>query len=179
MRPAHGPVRGPVLGLVPGVLLFDVLLNLPAFTPAEPVRSLLAPSIDLLVVAAACMGVAQAGPGPQRPLRIGLAALTAALAAAAAGLRFGWGAAGHLFGGDPGGSLAMAAAAGWALCVLVAAAVGLCAFVASGPVVRGMQPRVARSVLLLVIALAAVLQVVTGHRVFTPSVIPRLIALFG
>jgi len=162
-------------GLVAGLLLLDLLVNLPAFVPAAPVRSALAPSIDLLVLVAACMGISQAGDGARRPLRIGLGVLAAALAAAAAGLRFGWDAGGRLFGDGQ----AMAAAAGWAACVLLAAAGAFAAFLVSGLVVRGVEARVIRSAVLLVIALAAVLQVVTGKRLFTASVIPRLIGLLG
>jgi len=139
------------------------------------VGSLLAPSIDLLVLVAACMGIAQAGGPARRPLRIGLAVLAVGLMACAAGLRLGWGAGGQLFGGGP----AMTAASGWAVSALIAAAAGLAAFLVSGLVVRGLEPRLVRSVLLLLIALAAVLQVVSGRRVFAASVIPRLIALIG
>jgi hypothetical protein len=159
---------------VSGLLLLDLLVNLPAFSAAAPLRSLLAPSIDLLVLVAASMAIAQAGPPARRPLRIGLAVLAAGLLAAAAGLRFGWDAGARLLGG-PG--LAMTAAAGWAVTVLIAAAAAVAAFLVSGLVVRGLEPRLVRSALLLVIALAAVLQAVSGRRVFTSSVIPRLISL--
>jgi hypothetical protein len=47
-------------GLVAGLLFFDLLINLPGFSTASPVASLLAPSIDLLVVSAALVGIAQA-----------------------------------------------------------------------------------------------------------------------
>jgi len=159
--------------LVTGLLLLDILVNVPAFSSTAPVSSLIAPSIDLLVLVAACMGIAQAGGPARRPLRIGLAVLAVALMACAAGLRLGWEAGGRLFGAGP----AMTAAAGWAVSVLIAAAAGLAVFLASGLVVRGLEPGLVRSVLLLVIALAAVLQVVSGRGVFTASVIPRLIAL--
>ncbi|HTZ53381.1 MAG TPA: hypothetical protein VMF68_17050 [Spirochaetia bacterium] len=162
-------------GLVAGLLLMDLLLNVSAFALSAPVRSLLAPSIDVLVMVAACMAVAQAAPAARRPLRIALAVLAAGLTAASAGLRFGWDAGGHLFGSGS----AMTAAAGWALCVLMIAAAAFAAFLVCGLVVRGVQPRLVRSVVLLVIALAAVLQVVSGRKLFTASVIPRLIALLG
>ena len=162
-----------LVGLVAGLLLLDILVNVPAFSPAAPVRSLLAPSVDLLVLVAACMGIAQAGGPARRPLRVGLAVLAAGLMVCAAGLRLGWEAGGRLFGSGP----AMTAAAGWAVTVLAAAAAGLAAFLVSGLVVRGLEPPLVRSVLLLAIALAAVLQVVSGRRVFTGSVIPRLVAL--
>jgi len=159
--------------LVAGLLLLDILLNLPAISSPAPLVPLLAPSIDLLVLVAACMGIAQAGERARRPLRIGLAVLAVALLAAAAGLRFGWDAAGRLFG--PG--QAMTAAAGWAASALIAAAAGLAAFLLFGLIIQGLEAPLVRGVLLLVIALCAVLQVVSGRRVFTASVIPRLIAL--
>ncbi len=157
-------------GLLAGLLLFDLLLNLPALAPSAPVRSLLGPSLDLLVVVAACMGIAQAGEGARRPLRLVLAVVALGLVAAGAGLRFGW---------WPGSIMAMRAAAGWTVAVVIAAAVAAAAFFISELVVRGVESRVVRSVLLLVVALAAVLQVVSGRKLFTPSVIPRLIALLG
>jgi len=162
-------------GLAAGLLLVDLLLNLPALAPSAPVGSLLAPSVDFLVMVAACMGAAQAGEPARRPLRIALAVLAAGLTAASAGLRFGWSAGGHLFGSGS----AMTAAASWALSVLMFAAAGFAAYLVCGLVVRGVQPRLVRSVVLLVIALAAVLQVVSGKKLFTASVIPRLIALLG
>jgi len=163
------------VGLVSGLVLLDLLVNIPAFAPGAPVRSLLVPSIDFLVVVAACMGVAQAGESARQPLGIALAVLAVGLATANAGLRFGWDAGGRLFGSVP----AMTAAAGWALCVLAAVAAGFAAFFICALVVRGMQPRLVRSVVLLAIALAAVLQVASGQRLFSASVIPRLIALLG
>jgi hypothetical protein len=61
--------------------------------------------------------------------------------------------------------------------VLLAAAVGVAAFGLSGLLLHGLEPPLIRSLLLAVISLAAVLQVVSGRRVFTGSVIPKLIAL--
>jgi hypothetical protein len=156
-----------------GLLLLDVLLNVPLFSPWSPAGSLLAPSIDLLVLAACCMGIAQTGGPTRRSLRIGLAVLAAVLVACEAGLRFGWGAGGHLLGSGP----AMRAAASWVACLLLAAAVGLAGFALSGPTVRGLEAPLARSLLLLAVSLATILQVVSGRRLFTASVIPRLISL--
>jgi hypothetical protein len=170
-RPARS-LRG-VAGLLAGLLLLDVVVNLPAFSPSAPAGSLLAPSIDLLVLVAVCMGIAQAGQGPHRALRAGFAVLTVVLMASAAGLRFGWDAGGRLFGQG----LAMRAAAGWAVSVLAAAAVGFAVFELSGLLIHGLEPPLFRSFLLAVISLAAVLQVVSGRKVFTGSVIPKLVAL--
>ncbi|MGD0726699.1 MAG: hypothetical protein ABSB63_14200 [Spirochaetia bacterium] len=57
---ALGPKAVPrgIAGLIVGLLLFDLLVNLPGWSPGAPVSSLLAPSVDLLLVAAALMGAA-------------------------------------------------------------------------------------------------------------------------
>jgi hypothetical protein len=160
-------------GLLAGLLLFDLLVNLPRFSPVTPVVSLLAPTIDLLVVVAACMGIAQAG--PRGALRVAVSVLVVALAACGAGLRFGFDIAPRVFGG---GSPA-AMAAGWAVCAAACAAVFVISFLVSGLILDGLQSAIVRSVMLMVIAAGAVLQVVSGRRLFGPSVIPRLIALAG
>jgi len=164
-----------VPGLLAGLLLLDLLVNLPGFSPSSPIVSLLAPTIDLLVIVAACMGIAQAGDDPRLPLRIGVSILAVALAACAAGLRFGFDMAPRLFGA---GSV-LRVTAGWAVSVGILAGAGCIAFLLSGMLIAGLQPPVVRSVMLLVIALGAVLQVVSGRRLFGASVIPRLIALAG
>jgi hypothetical protein len=161
--------------LLAGLLLFDLLVNLPAFSPSSPLVSLLAPSIDLLVIVAACMGTAQAGENPRLPLRIAVSVLAVVLAACAAGLRFGFDLPVRLFGGGN----ALSVAAGCAVSIGILAAAGWVAFLLSGLLIAGLQPRIVRSVMLLAIALAAVLQVVSGRRLFVASVIPRLIALAG
>ena len=162
-------------GLLAGLLLFDLLVNLPGFSPASPLVSLLAPTIDLLVIVAACMGIAQAGENPRLPLRVAVGVLAAALAACAVGLRFGFDIAPRLFGGGSAGS----AAAGWAVSAAVLAAAGVISFLLSGLLIRGLQQPIVRSVMFLVIACAAVLQVISGRRLFGASVIPRLIAAPG
>lgn len=161
-------------GLLAGLLLLDLLVNLPRFSPVLPVASLLAPTIDLLVIVAACMGIAQAGESPRRALRAAVSVLAVALAACGAGLRFGFDIAPRLLGGSP-----AAMAAGWALAAAACAAAGVIAFLVSGLMVNGLQAPIIRSVVLLVIAAGAVLQVVSGRRLFGASVIPRLFALIG
>jgi hypothetical protein len=172
MRPARGAAE-----LFAGLLLFDVLVNLPGLSLSSPFSSLLVPSIDLLVIAAACMAIAQAGEPARVPLRIALGVLAVFLVSAGAGLRFGFNVPSRLLGS--GGAAAGVAAAGWALSILILAAAGAAAYVISGLLVRGFQPALIRSVMLLVISLAAVMQVVSGRRIFSASVIPRLIALAG
>jgi hypothetical protein len=156
--------------LLGGLLLFDVLVNLPRFSPAAPAASLLVPTVDLLVIVAACMGIARAGEGSRRPLRIAVSVLAVALAVCWAVLRFGFDAAPRLLGGGS----AAALAAGWAVCGVMVAAAVAAAFLVSGLLVNGLQAPLVRSIALLVIAAAVVLQAVSGRRLFGPSVIPRL-----
>jgi hypothetical protein len=153
-----------IVGLLAGLLLMDILVNLPGFRPVAPVASLLLPSIDLLVLVAACMGVAQAGERARMPLRIAVSALAVVLVACSLGLRFGF---------DAGSPM------GWVVAVLLLAATGGAAFFLSGLLVAGLQSPVWRSMLLLLVSLAVVLHVVSGKRLFTASVIPRLLALAG
>jgi len=164
-----------VLTLLAGLLLFDVLVNLPGFSPSSPFGSLLLPSIDLLVIAAACMGIAQAGERARLPLRIAVSALAVILVACGAGLRFGFDIAARLFGG---GSFLLSSA-GWAASLGLLAALGAAAFFLSGLLVGGLQPPISRSIVLLLISLAAVLQVLSGRRLFSSSVIPRLMGFVG
>jgi hypothetical protein len=163
-----------IVGLLAGLLLLDLLVNLPGFRPAAPVASLLLPSIDLLVLAAACMGTAQAGERARLPLRIVVSVLAVILVACSAGLRFGFDAGAHLFEGG-----AIATIAGWTVSLLLLATAGAAAFLLTGLLVGGLEAPIARSVFLLLVSLAAVLQVVSGRRLFAGSVIPRLIALAG
>ncbi len=162
-------------GLLAGLLLFDLLLNLPGFSSSSPLASLLLPTIDLLVIMAACMGAAQAGEDARLPLRIAVSALAVVIAACSAGLRFGFDIAPRLFGGGSG----LAVAAGWVASAMILAAAGRISFLLTGLLIGGLRPPIIRSVMLLVIALAAVLQVVSGRRLFGASVIPRLVALVG
>jgi hypothetical protein len=167
-------------GLLAGLLLFDVLVNLPGLSPSSPLASLLAPAIDLLVIVAACMGIAQAGEGARRPLRVAVSVLAVALVACAAGLRFGFDIMPRLVaGGNGSGAGGWGIAAGWVLSAAILGAAGVVSFLLSGLLIAGLQPPVVRSIMLLLIALAAVLQVVSGRRLFGASVIPRLIALVG
>jgi len=170
MRPSRA-----LPGLLAGLLLFDLLVNLPGFSPTSPLVSVLAPTIDLLVIVAACMGIAQAGDDARLPLRIAVSALAVVLVACGAGLRFGFDIAPRLFGAGS----ALGVAAGCAASVGILAAAGGISFLLSGLLIGGLQPPIVRNVMLLVIALAAVLQVISGRRLFGASVIPRLIALVG
>jgi hypothetical protein len=163
-----------LVGLFSGLFLLDVLVNLCRFAPAHPLGSLLAPSIDLLVVAALLWGAAQAGERARKPLRIVTCVLLVILLCLEAAIRFGADIPLNLLGG--GGWLG--AAAGCLLCLSMAAAAGGLAYAASGLVVRGFNTVMIRSVFMAVVAVLAVLQVVTGHRLFEPSEIPRMFRAF-
>jgi len=165
------PIRA-AAGLAAGLILLDVLLNVPRFSSAAPAASILAPSIDLLVLVACGMGIARAGTTARVGLRAAFAVLTAGFAVCEAGLRFGWDAGAQLFG--PGHLLAVAS---WAVVALTAITAGAGAFALCGMLVRGMESALARAVVLLGVSLAAVLQVASGRHLFAPSVIPKLISL--
>lgn len=161
----------PVASLLAGLLLFDLLLNLPALSAASPAASLLAPSIDLLVMAAACLGIRQAAERSRRGLRIAVSLLAGLLLAYGIGARFGFDVVAHLFGDGNGIRIAASCVAS----AIIAAAALLAAYLFSGLLMRGFAPPLIPNVFLLVIALCVILQVVSGLRVFAPSVVPRII----
>jgi hypothetical protein len=158
------------LGLLAGLLLFDVLVNLPDFSSAHAMGALFVPSIDLLLVAAALLGVAQVAGRSRTPLRMAVCGLLVLLLCLETAVRFGPAVALHLFGD---GSWVLAAASG-ALSVAVVAAAACLAWLASGLLLRGFSLVIVRSGFVAVIALFAVVQVLAGHRIFGPSEIPRL-----
>jgi hypothetical protein len=160
-----------LIGLPAGLLLFDVLVNLPGFSPAHPVGSLLAPSIDLLVIAALLWGASQAGERARRPLRIVVCSLLVILLGLETGERFGADIPLRLLG--PGSWLL--AATGCLVSLAVLAVAAFLAYAGSGLVVKGFSSVIVRSAFLAVVAVLAVLQVVAGHRLFEPSEIPRLV----
>jgi hypothetical protein len=157
-------------GLLAGFLAFDLLINLPGFLPDAPVASLLAPSIDLLIVAAALFGVAQSAAGTRRGLRIALSILLACLLAYETGARFGFDIVPGLLGG---GSVFLKTLS-IALSLIVLAATAVIAFLLSALVLRGFSSLLVRSSFLAVVAVCAMVQVLSGRRVFGPSGLPRL-----
>jgi hypothetical protein len=167
-------LRG-IAGLIGGLLLFDLLINLPGWSPAAPVSSLLAPSVDLLLVAAALLGAATAGRGPRIFIRIAVCLLLVFLLGYATGTRFGFDLAFRLLGR---GSAVLFLAGCLLSTAAVAAAAGL-AWLFSLLVTRGFSHLVTRSVFLAVVALLTILQVVSGKHIFTPSEIPRLARNIG
>ncbi|HEY9593637.1 MAG TPA: hypothetical protein VHE79_04110, partial [Spirochaetia bacterium] len=52
-----------IIGLLVGLLLLDLLVNVAGFDPHAAIATLLRPSIDFLVVVALLLGAAQAGAG--------------------------------------------------------------------------------------------------------------------
>lgn len=163
--------NSPVLGLLAGILLFDLLINIPAFSPASPVLSLLAPSLDLLVALALLFAVSQAASG----WRTGLVAAVSLLVALLLGLealdRVGLGVAARMVREGP--ALRTAALAAGGLVALGAA--GIAAFFLSRLVIPGFADPVLRSLFLAAAAVCAVLQALAGLHVFAPSVIPRIV----
>lgn len=154
-------------GLVAGFLIFDLLINLPGFSSLSPVVSLLVPSIDLLVVAAALVGIAQAGEQARVPLRIAVSVLLAALLGYEAAARFGLGAISRTLGfGLP--------TVGYVLGVVALVAVAALSYLGSGPVLRSFSFATVRSLFIVAVALLAVLQVISRNRILEPSAIPRV-----
>jgi hypothetical protein len=154
-------------GFAAGLLFFDLLVNLPGFSSASPVASLLAPSIDLLVVSAALVGISQSGERSRVPLRIVVSVLLAALLGYEAAARFGLDAISRTLGiGFP--------AAGYLLGVVALLAAAALSYIGSGPVLRGFSFAIVRSLFIVVVALLAVLQVVSRQHILGPSAIPGL-----
>ncbi len=135
----------PVPGLLAGIVLFDILLNLPAFSPASPVASLLAPSLDLLVAVAFLLTVARSSPGVRTGFAVGLALLAGPVIGIGAFLRWG----------PP--SLAAGPAAAAA------------SFFLARLLYPGLADRLLRSLVLLAAATCAVIQALLGVRIFGPS----------
>ena len=154
-----------IAGLVIGLLVLDLLLDLPGFIAAPSAFSLLAPSLDLLVVSAILAVGARPGEGGRGVLRVVAAAALLLFAVYDAGTRFG------------------VAELLRPLSLLAIAAAAAVAWLSARLVLGGFQTGLARSVFIIVVAAAALLQVVTGNRVLAPSVVPRMArdiaALFG
>jgi hypothetical protein len=156
--------------LLAGFLAFDLLINLPGVLPGSLIASLLVPSIDFLIVAAALFGIAQTGARTRVWLRATLSVLLSFLLAYETGARFGFGAALGLLGG---GSVLLDALS-IALCLMVLAAAAGVAFLLSALVLRGFSSLIVRSSFLAVVAVCAMVQVLSGRRVFGPSALPHL-----
>jgi len=151
-----------VPGFLAGIVLFDILLNLPGLSSASPLASLLAPSIDLLVVLALLMSTAGAGQGARTGFSVGVSFLVA--------LVFGWQAY-HTWG-EP---------SAWRLVALCAAAcaAGAASFFLSKLVHRGFKDAILRNLFLLSAAGCAVIQAILGPRIFAPSTVPAILRAIG
>jgi len=165
-------VRGRLaLRLLAGALIFDVLIDLPAFSEAAPVSSLLGPSLDLLVVMALLLMVSSAAPRARTGLAIAVSIFLAILLGWKAVDRLGPSEVAQFFtGASP---LGMAALSAGGIVVLAAAAAA--AFVASRLVLRGFEDAALRNVFLAAAAVCAVTQALTGLPVFSASEIPRIV----
>ena len=157
-------------GLLAGLILFDLLLNLPGLSTAAPAASLLIPSLDLLVAGSLCVAIAQAGESSRLGLRIAASLFVLFLLVYAAGSRFGFGVAFNLFGGS-----GLQSTFSFIVSLVIVAAAGAAVFFLSGLLLQGFSSALVRSVFVLVIALCAVLQILSGRHVFAPSIVPRII----
>jgi hypothetical protein len=166
-----------VIRLLAGLLLFDLLLNLPGLDPSSPAASLLAPSIDLLIVAAVCLGAVRSAEASRRVPRIVAAAAVVLLMACALGERFGYDVFAKLFG--TGAGAGGSAVASLLVSIAGAAAVFVAAYLISSLVVAGFGTTIVQNVFLLLVAASVIVQVLVGARVFVPSVVPRVIQTVG
>ncbi len=155
-----------------GLLLFDVLINLPGLARGLSVLSLFPPSIDLLVVCAALLGAARAGERARVALRIVVSVLLAAMLLYEARAWFGLGTGGPV---GPWGQGAVGAVVG----VAAGAAAAALSFLCAGPILKGFAWPLVQAILLVVVAMLAVAQVATGNRVLSPSEIPRIVRDVG
>ena len=162
---------GRAVRLLAGALIFDVLIDIPAFSVSAPVASLLAPSLDLLVVLALLLGVSTAAPRLRRGFAIAVSVFAAALLAWKAVDRFG---PAHMISSLMNAPVPARAALVAAGAAAVAAA-GAVAYLSSSLVLRGFEERLLRNVFLAAAAACAVTQALTGARVFSQSEIPRII----
>jgi len=164
-------VRGRLaLRLLAGALIFDVLIDLPGFSGAAPAASLLAPSLDLLVVMALLLLVSSAAPRLRSGFAVAISILLAVLLGWKAVDRLGPAEVIRFFTGVS--ALGKAALVAGGAVVLAAAASA--AFLGSRLVLRGFEDALLRNVFLAAAAVCAVTQALTGLRVFSPSEIPKI-----
>jgi len=150
------------VGLLAGIAGFDILLNLPCFSGASPMASLLAPSLDLLVVLALLMTAALVTQRAYRGFAVAVALLVA--------FHVGWQAY-RRWGAPP-------AAGRITLLGLTVVGVGVASFFLSKLVLRGFSVATLRSLFLLAAACCAIIQALLGVRVFSSSIVPRMLG-FG
>ncbi|HTP58450.1 MAG TPA: hypothetical protein VMM82_05990 [Spirochaetia bacterium] len=148
-------------GLLAGMVAFDVIMNFPGVSASSPVLSLLAPSIDLLVVLAILLSASYAAQG----VRTGFAAGVALLVAVVVGWQ-AW----RRWGAPPeAGRIVVLSLS--TLCA------GAASFFLSRLVLRGFGSAMLRNLFFLAAACGAVVQALLGVRVFSPSVVPVILGL--
>ncbi len=157
-------------GAVAGLLVLDLLLNLPGISAGSVAASLLVPSIDLLVVGAILFMAAQSPAGARRTLRMVAVAVLLVLACYEVASRFGVASPAALFGT---GTAARVASCAVSLVILAAGFVA--AWLAAGLVLRGIETPVLRNGFIALVALVAIVHVVSGGRVLAQSVVPRMV----
>lgn len=147
--------------LIAGMLIIDLVLNAAVFDPASPFASLLRPSLDLMLLLASLVLIAQAGARTRPWLRGGLVvpALLMIAAAAATGP----------------GPVAVFLTARLPLAVLALAAAGALCFLAFGFVIQGLTSVMLRNAFLLAVSFLAVLQITSRLAIFRQSAAARLI----
>jgi hypothetical protein len=150
-----------LLPLAGGLLLLDLVLNAAAFDPASPLGSLLRPSLDVMLLVASVVLIAQAGPRVQPWLRAVLV-LPALVMIAAAAMTGPGPVAGFFEQRIP-------------LAVLALAAAGGACWLAFGLVTRGLAQPLLRNVFLLAVFFLATLQVALHLPVFRQSASALLI----
>ena len=149
-------------GFVAGVVLIDALMNLPGFSAAAPVTSLLLPSLDLLVALALLMSAAYGG----TRLRTAFAVIVSVLLA----LLIAW--QGYRRWGTPdAGRIIIVGVAGVAACVAF--------FFLSKLVLHGFGDAILRNVFFLAAACCAVVQALLRVRIFAPSALPGALRAIG
>ncbi|MGA2763683.1 MAG: hypothetical protein ABSG17_10000 [Spirochaetia bacterium] len=163
------------LCLAAGIMLFDLLINLPRLSPASLPASILAPSLDLLVVLAILMSTVRTRPGLKTGVATGVSVAVALVVGLEAFLRWGAQEAGRVFGnGLVAEGLLLGVAALAAL-----TAVGLASFFLARLVLQGFGDPLLRSLFLLAAAGCAVIQALLGVRVFAGSAVPGIVGAIG
>ena len=145
--------------LLAAMAALDVIMNIPGISASSAVVSLLAPSIDLLIVLAILMSASYARQGVRNGAAVGVGLLIAAF--------FGW-QAWRRWGAPP---------EAWRILVISASTLcaGVASFFLSRLVLSGFRSAILRNAFFLAAACGAVVQAMLGVRIFSASVIPSLL----
>jgi hypothetical protein len=147
--------------LIGGMLVIDLVLNAAVFDPASPFASLLRPSLDLMLLLASLVLIAQAGARTRLWLRGGLVAPALLMIAAAAAT-------------GP-GPVAVFLTARLPLAGLALVVAGALCFLAFGLVIQGLASVMLRNAFLLAVSFLAVLQITSRLTIFRHSAAAQLI----